>query len=66
MTDMRPEQRAALLLLTDYPETLNHRSAQFLGQMVVNKNPMSQKQTDWFAKLLERAGLSPLADGGDL
>ncbi len=65
MTDMHPGQRAALLLLTNHAETLNARSAQFLGQMVVNRNPMSEKQADWFAKLLKRAGLPPLDDGSD-
>lgn len=65
MTDMTREQRAALRLLTHHAETLNARSAQFLGQMVVNRNPMSEKQADWFAKLLERAGLPPLDDGSD-
>ena len=64
VTDMTREQRAALRLLTHHAETLNARSAQFLGQMVVNRNPMSEKQAGWFAKLLERAGLPPVPQEG--
>lgn len=56
---------AALALLTDHHRQLNRRSGQFLGQIAVEGLDLSDKQADWLAKLLERAGLPPLADGGD-
>lgn len=63
MTDDRPERAAALLLLNAHADTLTFRSGQFLGQVAVNPNPLSEKQSEWLAKLLERAGLPPLDDG---
>ena len=49
----------------DQHRQLNRRSGQFLGQIAVEDFALSDKQADWLAKLLERAGLPPLADGGD-
>lgn len=61
---MTPRQ-AALSLLTNHAEGLTPKAGQFLGQMAVTANPLSEKQAGWLAKLLERAGLPPLANGGD-
>jgi hypothetical protein len=42
---------------------LNRREGQFLGGEACNDKPMSEKQTAWLAKLLDRAGLPSLAEG---
>ncbi len=63
---MRTVREAALALLNHHADTLNHRAGQFLGQIAVSANPLTDKQAGWLAKLLERAGLPPLADGGEL
>ena len=55
---------AAMALLTDHHRKQNRRSGQFLGQLAVEDFDLSDKQADWLAKLLERAGLPPLANGG--
>lgn len=55
-------QAALALLCGNYP--LNRRGAGFLGQLVVDPSPLNDKQSDWLAKLLNRAGLPPLAEGG--
>lgn len=59
---MRTVREAVLALLNDHADTLTHRSGQFLGQIAASLNPLSER----LAKMLERAGLSPLADGGEL
>lgn len=56
---------AALALLNNHHRNLNRRCGQFLGQIAVEDFDLSGKQADWLAKLLERADLPPLADGGD-
>ena len=56
---------AAMALLTDHHRKQNRRSGQFLGQIAVEDFDLSDKQADWLAKLLERADLPPLANGGD-
>ncbi len=63
---MRTVREAALALLSNHADTLNHRAGQFLGQIAVSANPLTEKQAGWLAKLLERAGLPSLADGGEL
>jgi hypothetical protein len=55
---------AALALLTG-DSRLSRKAGSFLGQLAVDPTPLSDKQTDWLATLLDRAGLPPLADGGD-
>lgn len=65
MTDRRPERAAALLLLTAHADTLSPRAGQFCGQIAVSGNPLTEKQGAWMAAMLERAGLPPLANGGD-
>ncbi|MES2119744.1 MAG: hypothetical protein V4513_04110 [Pseudomonadota bacterium] len=58
------DQRAAALALLNGSSRLSRKAGQFLGQLAVDSTPMSEAQTDWLAKLLERAGLSSLAEGG--
>ena len=56
-------RQAALAMLTgDY--RLSRKEGQFLGQIAVDDSPLSARQAEWLAKLLDRAGLPPLAEGG--
>ena len=59
-----PDHRqAALALLNGHPRQ-TRKAGQFLGQLAVDPAPMSELQANCLAKLLGRAGLPPLADGG--
>ena len=65
MTDRPfPDHRAAALALLNGTSRLSRKAGQFLGQLAVDSTPMSEAQADWLAKLLDRAGLPPLAEGG--
>lgn len=57
-------QRAAALALLSGDHRLTRKAGQFLGQLAVDPLPMSVAQADWLAKLLSKAGLPPLAEGG--
>ena len=59
-----PDHRAAALALLNGNYRLSRKAGQFLGQLVVDSKPMSEAQADWLAKLLDRAGLPPMAEGG--
>jgi len=59
-----PNQREAALALLNGSYRLTRKAGQFLGQIAVDPAPMSEKQEDWLAKLLERFELPPLAEGG--
>lgn len=64
MTDTPfPNHRAAALALLNTSKRLSRRAGQFLGQLVADPSPMSELQTDWLTKLLEREALPPLAEG---
>lgn len=64
MTDQPfPNQRQAALALLNAEQKQSRRAGQFLGQLAVDPSPMSEAQADWLAKLLDRAGLPPLAEG---
>lgn len=56
---------AALALLNDPEVQLSRKAGSFLGQCVTDPQPLSKKQHDWIATLLERAGHPSLSDGGD-
>ena len=64
MTD-RPfiNHRDAALALLNGNYRLSRKAGQFLGQLAVDPSPMSEAQADWLAKLLDRAGLPPMAEG---
>lgn len=65
MTDTSfPTQRLAALALLNLSYRLSRKAGQFLGQLAVDSSPMSELQTEWLAKLLDRANLPPLAEGG--
>lgn len=65
MTD-RPfiNHRDAALALLNGNYRLSRKAGQFLGQLAVDSTPMSEAQAGWLAKLLVRAGLPPMAEGG--
>ncbi len=65
MTDapFRNHRDAALALLNG-KSRLSRKAGQFLGQLVVDPSPMSEAQADWLGKLLQKAGLPPLAGEG--
>lgn len=58
------DHRAAALALLNGTSRLSRKAGQFLGQLAVDSSPMSEAQADWLAKLLHRAGLPPMAEGG--
>lgn len=58
--------RAAALALLNGGYRLSRKAGQFLGQIAVDPSPLSELQADWLAKLLDKAGLPPLAAGGTL
>lgn len=65
MTDRpRPDHRPAALALLNGTSRLSRNAGQFLGQLAVDPSPMSEAQAAWLGKLLDRAGLPPLAEGG--
>jgi len=65
MTDTPfPDHKAAALALLNGTSRLSRKAGQFLGQLAVDSTPMSEAQADWLAKLLDRAGLPPMAEGG--
>ncbi len=53
---------AALALLSQCP-ALPHKAAGFLGHVCV-AGTLTDRQRAWLAKLLDRANLPPLVDGG--
>jgi hypothetical protein len=58
------DHRQAALALLNGSFRLSRKAGQFLGQLAVDPAPMSERQAIWLAKLLDRAGLPPLAEGG--
>ncbi|CAN5126513.1 hypothetical protein BH11PSE5_BH11PSE5_18350 [soil metagenome] len=59
-----PDHRAAALALLNGTSRLSRKAGQFLGQLAVDSTPMSEAQADWLAKLLDRASLPQMAEGG--
>ena len=59
-----PNPRQAALALLNDEQKLSRKAGQFLGQLAVDSTPMSEAQADWLAKLLDRAGLPQMAEGG--
>ena len=56
--------RGAALALLNSGIALTRKAGSFLGQLVADATPMTAAQRDWLGKLLDRASLPPLADGG--
>ncbi|MEO1969127.1 MAG: hypothetical protein ABGW87_10495 [Sphingomonadaceae bacterium] len=57
------DHRAAALALLNGTSRLSRKAGQFLGQLAVDPSPMSEAQAAWLGKLLDRAGLPPVAEG---
>jgi hypothetical protein len=55
--------KQAALALLDQCQNLSHKEAGFLGNICILTVP-TIPQRNWLAKLLERHGFPPLADGG--
>lgn len=58
------DSRAAALALLNGGDRLTRAAGSFLGQLVADPTPLSEKQENWLTTLLDRAGLPPLATGG--
>jgi hypothetical protein len=56
-------QRQAALALLGGSHRLTRKAGQFLGQIAVDPSHMTEAQTAWLSKLLERSGLPPMSDG---
>jgi hypothetical protein len=54
--------RAAALALLTSDTRLTRKAGSFLGQLAVDPSPLTQAQSDWLAKLLDKAKLPQLAD----
>lgn len=57
---MTPVATAALALLRANDPPMTRKAGSFLGQLVVDVTPITERQADWLALLLDRAGLPPL------
>ena len=55
------DHSAAALALLNSGGRFSRRSGSFLGQCVVDPTPLSRKQAEWLARLLDRAGFPPVA-----
>ena len=53
--------RAAALALLNSGGIFTRKAGSFLGQLVVDPTPLSDKQADWLNTLLARGGFPPLA-----
>lgn len=58
-----PNHRLAALALLNRDQRLSRKVGGFLGQIAADPSPLTDKQADWLTKLLDRAGLPPLAVG---
>lgn len=58
------DQREAALALLNGNHRLTRKAGQFLGQLAVDPSPLSESQAAWLTKLLDRAELPPMAEGG--
>ena len=56
--------RNAALALLNSEAALTRKAGSFLGQVVADPSPLTEAQRDWLTKLLSRAELPPLTDGG--
>jgi len=64
MTDQPfPDHRQAALALLTGHHRISRKAGQFLGQLAVDPSLLTEAQANWLEKLLDRAGLPPLAEG---
>lgn len=64
MADPFISPQAAALALLNSGQQFSRRAGSFLGQTAVDTKPLSQAQTEWLVRLLDRAGLPPLEQEG--
>ena len=57
-----PDHRGAALALLNSDARLSRKAGSFLGQCVVDATELTNAQSEWLAKLLDRAGLPPLVE----
>lgn len=57
--------REIALAILSGPGPVSRRAGSFLGQLAVDYRPLTDRQAQWLAQLMERAGLDTLADGGE-
>lgn len=57
------DNRSAALALLNSDARLSRKAGSFLGQIVADDTPLSDKQADWLCTLLDRAGFPPVAEG---
>lgn len=62
-TPFPTHREAALGLINDPDAKLTRKAGSFLGQLCADDRPLSPRQSEWLATLLERAGLPPLYGG---
>ncbi len=55
-------RQAAMSLLTS-GAPLRPREGQFLGGLAFDANPLSEKQSNWLAILLDKHGMAPMEAG---
>jgi len=59
ITNATERREAALIILRDHADQLSWQSGSFLGQICACPDrPLSEKQSNWLGKIVERAGLS--------
>lgn len=58
-----PQEAARALIASSFP--LTRRSGQFVGGIIYDPTPPTEKQLKWLVDLLDRAGLPTLANGGE-
>ena len=58
-------RRAAAMLLLTKGAGLTRRAGSFLGQCIVDPTPLTEAQSGWLGKLLDRAGIPRLDVGRD-
>jgi hypothetical protein len=51
-------RKAAALAILAGSERLTRKAGAYLGQVVADETPLSDKQIDWFLSLAERAGVA--------
>lgn len=57
-----PDHRSAALALLNGDARLSRKAGSFLGQCAVDATELTNVQSEWLAKLLDRTGLPPLVE----
>ncbi|WP_267381769.1 MULTISPECIES: hypothetical protein [unclassified Sphingomonas] len=65
MTARLNDHRAAAMAVLTSGASLRPREGQFLGGLAFDANPLTEKQANWLAILLEKHGMPALNVGGD-